>query len=198
MKCLNIEEKIKKSIKFITKKFNKAIIEVKIIGEDSRYIEINNGKYNMLNSFNDKCDGILILQNGKNNFYEFKEILKKIPEYFSGNGVVFLRYENNSYDSIEDIENKFMTYLKLNKFKDIEEYILLSDSDESGIFIVAKYHMELLYKENEYEIYTQNFVRPKKKSGQCGECKSKEGCNSEMICKCLKNCSCCDKAKGQK
>ena len=170
------------------KKFNKAVIEVKIVNEDSVYIEIDNGNYNILNHYDYKCNGILIIQNGENNFYQFKDILKKVSDYFCGNGLVFIRYENNLCDSVEYIENQFMTYMKLNKFKDIEEYILLSDAgEENGIFITTSYHVDLLDKEDEYESYTPNFILPKKKSGGC--C----GGNSEKACGCSGECSSCNK-----
>ncbi len=181
MECLNIEEKIKKSIKFIVKKFNKAVIEVKIVNEESLYIKIDNKGYSIIENYNGKCDGILIIQDGQNNFYEFKNILRDVPKYFSGNGIVFVRYEVDECDSVEYVENQFITYFKLNKFRDIEEYILLSEEGkESGIFITASYHVELLEKEDEYEEYTPNFMRVNKCSGGCessGGCAScKKGC----------------------
>ena len=190
VKSLCIEEKIKKSIKFVMKKFNKAVIEVKIVGEDSVYIEIYNGSYNIINHYNDKSNGILIIQNGENNFYQFKDILKKVSDYFCGNGLVFIRYENSVYESAEYIENQFMTYMKLNKFKDIEEYILLSeDGEENGIFITALYHVDLLDKEDEYESYTPNFVLPEKKEGGCwGGGSGKSGGCSRKCSSCNKGC----------
>lgn len=198
MKSLCIEEKIKKSIKFIMKKFNRAVIEVKIVEEDSIYIEVDNGNYNIINNYNDKCNGILIIQNGENNFYQFKDVLKNVQKYFNGNGLVFIRYEDSICDSVDYVENQFMTYLKLNKFKDIEEYILLSDSGkESGVFITASYHIDLLDKEDEYESYTPNFILPKKSGGCCGGCEKKscgsgKGC-SDRSCGCSGECSSCNK-----
>ena len=198
MKSLCIEEKIKKSIKCIMKKFNRAVIEVKIVEEDSVYIEVDNGNYNIINNYNDKCHGILIIQNGENNFYQFKDVLKNVQKYFNGNGLVFIRYEDSICDSVDYVENQFMTYLKLNKFKDIEEYILLSDSGkESGVFITASYHIDLLDKEDEYESYTPNFILPKKSGGCCGGCEKKscgsgKGC-SDRSCGCSGECSSCNK-----
>lgn len=178
---LNIEEKIKKCIKFIKKKFDKAVIEVKIVNEESLYIELTGDGYIISDKYDGKCNGILIIQDGENNFYEFKEILRDIPEYFEGNGIVFLRYEISTCDVPQYIQEQFINYFKLNKYRDIEEYTILSkDDDISGIFISAQYHVELLDNDMEYEDYEPNFFVNKNRcqgrccsSGDCEKCEKK-------------------------
>ena len=187
---LNVEEKIEKSIKFIKKKFDKAVIEVKVINKENLnlYIELMGDGYEIHEKFNGRCNGILIIQDGENNFYEFKSILKDIPNHFDGNGLVFIRYDISIYDEPEYIKNQFMTYFKLNKYRNVEDYTLLSnDGDLRGIFITAQYHLELLDNNTEYEEYTPNFFINKSRCGCGGCCKGK--CSKNNCQKAYKNSS---------
>lgn len=190
---LNIEEKIKKSFKFISKMFNKAVVEIRVINDKNYYMEINEKDYIIHENYDGKCNGILIIQDGDNNFYDFKNILKSIPEYFAANGMVFIRYDLSEFDDENYISNQFTNFLKLNKYVDVEEYKLLSNDNVNEIFISARYHLQLLDKENEYEDYEANFYVNRKgcKSG-CGGCGgggcSSGGCGGGGCSSCEKQC----------
>ena len=58
MKNLNIKQKIKKSFKFISKIFNKAVVEVKVINDINYYIEIDGDNYTIHKDYDGKCNGI--------------------------------------------------------------------------------------------------------------------------------------------
>ena len=93
--------------------------------------------------------------------------------------MVFIRYDISEGDDDEYISSQFINFLKLNKYIDIEEYKLLSESNNvNEIFIAARYHLQLLDKDNEYEDYGENFYINRKKcqgAGCSAGCCSKEG-----------------------